>query len=65
MLKVLSNRREIEVFKQLSPIADSYRADVYRKFEVADVVDIGRFNASALGSYALKAHFDFVITDEN
>jgi hypothetical protein len=63
MLKNLSTRGEAEVFKQISPVADRYGADIYRVVRVADVVDIRRLPGS-LGSYALKAHLDFVVTNE-
>jgi hypothetical protein len=65
MLKKLSTKGETEVFKQISPVADRYRSAIYRKMRVADVVDIKRLNAGSLRSYALMAHFDFVVADEN
>ena len=65
MLKKLSNKGEAEVFKQISPVADRYRSSIYRKVRVADVVDIKRLNASSLRKYALMAHLDFVVADEN
>jgi hypothetical protein len=65
MLKKLSTKGEQEVFNQVSPIADRYGASVYRKVRIADVVDIERLNGRPLGTYALQAHFDFVIADES
>jgi hypothetical protein len=65
MLKQLSTSGEGEVFKQISPVADRYQAEVYRKIRIADVVDIGQFNTYSLGSYALQAHFDFVVADKS
>ncbi len=65
MLKQLSTKGEVKVFKQISPVAERYQAEVYRKVRVADVVDIEQLNARPLGSYALMAHFDFVIADKN
>jgi hypothetical protein len=63
MLKKLSTRGEAEVFKQISPVADRYGSDIYRVVRVADVVDIKQLPGS-LGSYALQAHFDFVVANE-
>lgn len=65
MLKRLSTKGETEVFKQISPVADRYQSAIYRKVRVADVVDIKRLRASPLRSYALMAHFDFLVADEN
>jgi hypothetical protein len=65
MLKKLSNKGETKVFDQVSPIADRYGASVYRKIRIADVIDIDRLNIGSLGSYALKAHYDFVVADES
>jgi len=64
MLKRLSTSGEVEVFKQISAIADRYQATVYRKVRTADVIDIQQLHPGSLGSYALAAHFDFVIADE-
>lgn len=65
MLKKLSNKGEADVFKQISPVADRYRSSIYRKVRVADVVDIKRLSAGSLRKYALMAHLDFVVADEN
>jgi hypothetical protein len=64
MLKRLSTSGEVEVFKQISPIADRYQATVYRKVRIADVIDIKQLSRGSLGSYALAAHFDFVVADK-
>ena len=37
MLTKLSNKGETEVFKQISPIA--HRSAIYRKVQVADIVE--------------------------
>lgn len=62
MFKKLSNLGEQRVYEELKPAADRYGAEVYRKIRIADVVDIDRLPFD-LGGYALKAHFDFVVTD--
>jgi len=64
VLKKLSTRGETEVFRHIAPIANRYGATVYRKVRIADVVDINQLHVDKLGSYALMAHFDFVIADE-
>lgn len=62
MLKKLSNLGEQRIYDQLKPAAERYGAEIYRKVRVADVVDIDALEYD-LGGYALKAHFDFVVTD--
>ena len=47
-----------------SPIADRYQATVYRKVRIADVIDIKQLDPGSLRSYALAAHFDFVVVDK-
>ena len=65
MLKKLSNRGEQQVYEQIAQTADCYGASVYRKVRIADVVDIDKLPDRAIGTYALQAHFDFVVADEN
>lgn len=62
MLKKLSNLGEQRVYDQLKPAAERYGAEIYRKVRIADAVDIDALE-HGLGGYALKAHFDFVVTD--
>lgn len=63
MLKKLSNKSEKEVYEQIVAEAVKYGASVYRKVRVADVIDIEQLPSRPLGSYALQAHFDFVVSD--
>jgi hypothetical protein len=63
MLKKLSNRSETKVYEQIVSEAFKYGASVYRKVRVADVIDIQRLPSRPLGTYALQAHFDFVVSD--
>jgi hypothetical protein len=65
MLKKLSTHGESEVFRQISPVAEHYGATIYRKIRIADVVDIARINTYQLGTYALQAHYDFVVADDS
>lgn len=63
MLKKLSNRSEQKVYEQIASEAFKYDASVYRKVRVADVIDIQQLPSRPLGTYALQAHFDFVVSD--
>ena len=63
MLKKLSNKSEMEVHEQVVSAADIYGASVYRKIRVADVIDIEQLATRHIGTYALQAHFDFVVAD--
>lgn len=65
MLKKLSNKGEIEVFEQIASEAVKYGASIYRKVRVADVIDIQKLPSRSIGTYALQAHFDFVVADTN
>lgn len=47
------------------PPGGHYRPETYRKVRVADVVDISALSASAAGNYALQAHFDNCVSDED
>jgi hypothetical protein len=64
VLKKLSNLGEDRVYRQIAPAAGHYDAEVFRKIRVADVVEIATLRHE-LGSYALKAHFDFVVADKH
>lgn len=63
MLKKLSNKSEKEVYEQIVSVADNFGASVYRKVRIADVVDIEQLASRPVGTYALQAHFDFVVVD--
>ena len=63
MLKKLSNKSEKEVCEQIVSAADRYGAGVYRKVRIADVIDIEQLASRPNGTYALQAHFDFVVAD--
>jgi hypothetical protein len=64
MKKRLSNQGEQAVFEEIVGTISKYRAQVYRKVRVADVVDIDELSDRRLGTYALKSHFDFCVCDE-
>lgn len=65
MLKRLTNHSEHRVYEQVAKACDEFGAEVYRKIRIADVVDIDKCSVRSQGTYALMAHFDFVICDEN
>jgi hypothetical protein len=64
--KKLLNRSEARTMLLLEGAATKYGVAVHTKVRVADVLDvIGSGVDDATFSYALKAHFDFVLTDED
>lgn len=63
MLKKLSNKGETDIYEQIASETDKYGGSVYRKVRIADVMDINKLAARATGTYALQAHFDFVVAD--
>lgn len=65
MLKRLSNLSEQRVHEEIVGAAEEYHAHVYQKVRIADVIHIDRLNTRVAGTYALQAHFDFCIADEN
>lgn len=65
MLKRLSNLSEQRVHEEIIGAAKEYHAHIYQKVRIADVVDINRLSIRDAGTYALQAHFDFCVADEN
>lgn len=66
MLKRLMNQSESVTDKRLCEICDDFDARVYPKIRVADVFEIeGSGIDDRHYSYALKAHFDFVVADSS
>lgn len=66
MLRKILNYSEEKTHSQLNDVAESYGARVFSKVRIADVVQIeGSGISNEDYSYALKAHFDFVITGED
>jgi len=65
MLKRLFTQSESQANERLSAIVEVYGAHVYPKVRLADVFRIERSGIRReLYSFALKAHFDFLITDD-
>jgi hypothetical protein len=65
MVKKILNRSEKQTEEQLSPLAAENGARIFSKIRVADVLEIENSGISPEQySYALKAHFDFLISDK-
>lgn len=64
MLKRLSNLSEQRLHDEIVGAAGAYSAQIYRKIRIADVIDLRSLPFHSLGRYALQAHFDFCIADE-
>lgn len=64
MLKRLSNFGEQLVHQEIAGAILEYQGNIYRKIRMADVVDINCLSSRQLGSFALKAHFDFCVADD-
>ncbi|MEH2387197.1 MAG: DUF2726 domain-containing protein [Nostoc sp.] len=57
------NEYEIFTNEELKKVASKYDAEVHTKVRIADVVEIENSGLTRDEySYALKAHFDFVVT---
>jgi hypothetical protein len=66
MVKRILNRSEKQTEEQLSPLAAGNGARIFTKLRVADVLEIENSGISSEQySYALKAHFDFLICDKS
>lgn len=65
MKKRLSNLSEQRLYEEIVGTVCQYRAEIYRKVRIADVVDIGKLPTRAIGTYALQAHFDICVCDAN
>jgi len=65
MKKRLSNVSEQRLYEEIIGTVGHYRAEIYRKVRVADVVDISALPARTAGTYALQAHFDICVCTED
>jgi len=64
--RLLDNPYEAETDRILAGVATKYGARVFAKARIADVLDISNSGISGEEySYALKAHFDVTVTDED
>ncbi|RMA41359.1 DUF2726 domain-containing protein [Rhodophyticola porphyridii] len=65
MLKRFRNSSEDQIQQQIRAVIEGHGAELHEKVRVADIVDIDKLDRRELGTYALQAHFDFPITDED
>lgn len=65
MLKKFRNNSEDRIQKQIRAVVGRHGAELHEKVRVADIVDIKKLDRHELRTYALQAHFDFVLIDEN
>ncbi len=65
MKRRLSNLSEQRLYEEIIGTVGPFRAEIYRKVRVADVVDIDALPTRATGTYALQAHFDICVCNEN
>lgn len=64
-VKQLMNVKEVEVNERLKKICEACGAHVFPKVRVADVLQIEKSGIDDEDySFALRAHFDFIVTDE-
>lgn len=65
-VQALLNRDEMVVNERLSAVCSECAAKVFPKVRVADVLRVHKSGIESYEySYALKAHFDFVVADED
>lgn len=64
MLKRLSNLGEQRVYDEIEGAVAEYPSHIYRKVRIADVINIKSLKDRELRSYALQAHFDFCVCDD-
>ncbi len=61
----LLNSREAETDRQLTAVAARHAARVFAKVWMADVLALDDRTESSAVSFAMRAHFDFVVTDSS
>lgn len=65
MLRKFRNHSEDKMQHQIRAAIERHGAELHEKVRIADLIDITKLNQRGLGTYALQAHFDFVLIDEN
>jgi hypothetical protein len=65
MLRKFRNRSEDKMQRQIRRAIERHGAELHEKVRIADLIDITKLDRRRLGTYALQAHFDFVLLDEN
>lgn len=58
------NGGEARLHCEIADAVGGFRGDIFRKVRVADAIDIRRLSRRNLGTYALQAHFDICVSDE-
>ena len=51
--------------RQIRAAIERHGAELHEKVRIADLIDIRKLDRRELGTYALQAHFDFVLIDES
>lgn len=65
-VKKIVNFHEAATHKRLAAVCEQYGASVHTKVRVADVLTIEQSGIdAALFNFALRSHFDFVVTDDD
>ncbi len=65
MKRRLSNLSEQRLYEEIVGTVGGYRAEIYRKVRIADVINIDALPTRSIGTYALQAHFDICVCDED
>jgi len=65
MLRKFRNRSEDQMQRQIRAAIERHGAELHEKVRIADLIDISKLDQRNLGTYALQAHFDFVLIDEH
>jgi hypothetical protein len=63
MLRKFRSRSEDKMQRQIRAAVERHGAEMHEKVRIADLIDISQLDQRGLGSYALQAHFDFVLID--
>ncbi|MEM9287454.1 MAG: DUF2726 domain-containing protein [Pseudomonadota bacterium] len=65
MLRTFRNYSENRIQQQIRAVITRHGAELHEKVRVADIIDIDKLDRREQGTYALQAHFDFVLVDES
>lgn len=65
MRRKFRNRSEDQMQRQIRAAIKRHGSELHEKVRIADLIDISKLDQRNLGTYALQAHFDFVLIDEH
>lgn len=65
MLRKFRNKSEDQMQRQIRAAVGRHGAELHEKVRIADIININALDQRRLGTYALQAHFDFVLIDED